>query len=520
MEALRVVDECEQDLDKLRQMVSLSGKTSLSSRSWRAINFQFHRLKDSLPERQEQVLRHVRTATPTGAPAPESACLESGLRDRLTACEISLHSMGMPWIGIARRLEVPSPSAPSGTVSLYRAVLPGTMLGSHLIGGYPSEEAMASQCAARYEHVPGLALAAATASGGAPLFGGLLHGFVPTEEIDGALLARMGEEELLAWVGERLDDRFKSGDDLESRRKLQAIRSSDADRASLAFALNGEVRTKVVAELASADVFLDPAPWLKSFERGSGPLEVNLFSIALLKPGDVEAWKRQHDCFNSYVDRAPLELHLIDPLGKPRGVEAAVRIRQFLLSAADERVDLQSPWRERQQEAVRRLLGPLDSADYLGGDVRRALKVMKDGYRLVKSTMVDQQLEVARLNRNPATKSGEVQANVDAFAQLARHCDSIAKAMCTLEEAGCRLKVIWAREGHWPTGDKARREVASLLALAGSLMGETPATSCGRTTDLAVSLNDATTALSAYANVNGGSLPGAVSRDGTEPRTR
>ena len=166
-------------------------------------------------------------------------------------------------------------------------------------------------------------------------------------------------------------------------------------------ALQSKARDSMLAEAAVASLILYPERFVvRSTERG---VAVDFFSIALLAPGDVEMWSGQHERFHRYADSntEPIRVLVYDQQGRPSQVSVRIQVRQFLLSAAEERDNLGQLQGERLAESVTRLLGPMDSAQ-VGGDVKAKLDAFNQAVRDARRQHVEKSVRVTVSSRNAA----------------------------------------------------------------------------------------------------------------------
>ena len=231
---------------------------------------------------------------------------------------------------------------------------------------------------------------------------------------------------------------------------------------------------------------------------------VNLFSIALLAPGDVEAWGFQHDC---HRHAEPVEFMIAE-----RGTNAStslakvdVNVRQYALSVEPGRPCLDGYPAVGKRESER-LLGPMDSLSP-GGEVKAWLEYTESLILDAHQAMADlQQLRdgtVGILGTNDSLPQ-----TIDR--QMARQKDdltSLEKQGRTLEDAARQLKTLWAQSGNWPAGVPGHRMAAARLALIGFLMGETPLLSCAGGRDFITPLEEEVRFLATFADSQGGHLP-------------
>ena len=195
---------------------------------------------------------------------------------------------------------------------------------------------------------------------------------------------------------------------------------------------------------------------------------LNLFAIALLKPGDVELWRGQYDELSRFEGVG----RVMAKLTRDEGAEhAEVTLRQFAFCVG------QDPAAQRQcrtvnREAGLRLLGPLDSPEP-GGDLKSDLDFKKgiiSGYSRALATAQKDHRELVGVLGSTHWKAKSGYRQLCLLELVTRRMEQSASA---LEKLGRQVKAMRTPEGDWPSGAAAQRQVAARLALIGYLMNET-----------------------------------------------
>lgn len=463
---VRLVHQAEQDALKASQLRTISRTQALDDAQWRELYFLHYLNELEMNTNQSEVEERVWRLARSGLLNPRALTLMHGLQWRLDEVDCHYLSAASAWIGLADRIEPRLPTWQGNQITVRSFIAPGKVLGAFFVGGYPSDKSARGQSGAGACHLPGLALTGLVDSWGFPLFVGLHHGVFHGHEPGGE-----------RWAAQALPTASKPTH-CES----------------------------MLADTAAASLLCDPERFRQALDGKT--VAANLFSIALLTPGDVEMWSGQHEQLHRYAESntEPIKLHLYNRQGSPRQVGVCIRARQFVLSATAERIGLGQRQVERHVDCATRLLGPMDSPQ-LGGDIKSKIDALKANICEARQQHLLKQLSslqvervsgkehpIALLNRKKSTRQGFGIARLDGHIRI-------------LEEAGMQLKAMWRPEGDWPAGIDAHRKTAARLALVGCLMDELPLLSCAVGTDLTARLDSEIKLLATAASAPDGHLP-------------
>ena len=482
-ELVRVVRAAEAEVDGMKRLLMKSREGSLDAAEWRE-------LRDLT--RQGELCMAVRIMIVRGSLDPlarrgvfnrENRQLVSGLMVRLDDVHeyLSHHQSGWMEAGTRSRVEATLPLQGGRKVEVERFVLPGPAFGAHFEDGYPSEESLRKHGAARYSHLPGLSAVALTNARGEVLFSGLRHDLFPGGELNDDRLGGLTHEELRNVIGALvLNDTSDCPRALQQgmASRIFATLTSSTERAPRLMAksaalskLRHTAHRLAVDELVLA-AFVGKRSALRSDLSGEvAPL--NLFAIALLKPGDVELWRGQYDELSRFEGVG----RVMAKLTRDEGAEhAEVTLRQFAFCVG------QDPAAQRQcrtvnREAGLRLLGPLDSPEP-GGDLKSDLDFKKgiiSGYSRALATAQKDHRELVGVLGSTHWKAKSGYRQLCLLELVTRRMEQSASA---LEKLGRQVKAMRTPEGDWPSGAAAQRQVAARLALIGYLMNETAVLSC------------------------------------------
>ncbi len=450
----------------------------------------------------------------------EDAALAEGLLRRLDDVYDYLRSCGPAWRDRAHRIEVTLPIGNGKRVAVDCHFLAGKALGAHLGKGMPPHGTGSAPCGERYFRAPDLALSGLSNTSGHLLYAGASHSFYHAHELDGERVAGLANEALqsvLSQYHRRLVELLYISNPVpisqmppgvkyfawNAQEQCERIRKMSADNlASWARSLKLQARASSYEDTVFAAVLSDDIR--TSLLLSGQDIGINLFSIALLAPEDVEAWSFQGDC---HRHAEPVEF-----LVAGRGTNASttltkidVSIRQCALLVEPERPRLDGcPGIGRRESE--RLLGPLNSPS-LGGDARAWLK-------RAESLIAKTHDELAIKHQFYDGASGSLGANhplaLTVDRELAREKDdlrNLEKQVRTFEVATRQLKTLWAAAGDRPAGISRHRMAAARLALIGFLMGETPFLSCASGRDFIAPVEEELRFLATFADSQGGRLP-------------
>ena len=390
-------------------------------------------------------------------------------------------------------------------VFVHSQVVPGTALGSRLAGGYAIGDSFNRYCAARYCHVPDLAQTTLTDADGRTLFSGLRHSILHAAELDGSLLRRLADEELGSLVGVLLprENAEEPADEAHTRRvdeQCRRIRGSYSHAAMTALTMRSEASMKMARETAAAALIADNAKFRRAL--GGETVNLDLFCVSLLAPGEFDAGAKQAAAVAALVRSSPVELRVCDSTGAPRTVRANVKARRFALSSEQDGHGF--PGTERLEAT--RLLGRAGRREP-AGDLRIKVNAMVAQAR-DRCAHADALLrDYARITSERGVDHPDVQALNSRISGLLSETGRLQNSARTVEDAGVQLNALRAETGDWAGGIDASMKVASRLALAGCLMGETPVLICMSGRDFTRQLDAEVKFLATVAHAREGRLP-------------
>ena len=499
------VRHLEADIGHATRLLWKSDEEKLSGAEWRELYWLLQGNLRKLHSQWTATMQWMRRLSQFDfARSPEARALFGSVL-RMAVAQQYVDTFAMQWGGMGKHANSPVPTGTDERVDVQQYPVPGTVLGAHLVQGYPPEAIRKGDLVARYSHVPDLFLTSLINRGGTCLFSAVRHAFVHANELDRRFLKQRSNEEVKALHG-ALSPRpagTVSGEDFCA----QLSGEIPGSRKLVAATIAGMRRTacqNMENELVAAV--------LLSYQRVihlalSGiPARFELFSIALLTPGDVDAWKAQHGHFHeANVHPRQVEPVFLDARGSLRRANVSVKYRQFVLSATDERLDLGALGQVNKESAEWLFGSP--PADELGGAIKVNLSNRREILRDLEKTTAKLNLDYVKLEeimgqRHPLTLAAGKQ-----LLATMQNLETAKDQICTLEEAGRELKSIWSREGEWPAGVEGHRRVAALLALTSYLAGHKPLLSCAEGRDLTRQLVDDVDFLAAVADNDVGGLP-------------
>ncbi|MCY4513796.1 MAG: hypothetical protein OXC69_01470, partial [Candidatus Tectomicrobia bacterium] len=476
--------------------------------------------KLSMPGRLKLLSALLGRLVEKGALASEDEVLAEGLLKRLDDVYDYLRSCGPVWSDRPRRIEATLPDSTAGRVAVDCHVLAGKALVGYFRGGAPERGAGSESCGERYFRAPHLTLSGLSNAGGRLLYTGVSHGFCPAHELTHERVAGLSDQALnsvLLQYRSRLVGRLymahpvpvsmvspaarylteNAPEDCERIRKLSAD-----DLASWTRSLKLEARRNSYEDMVFAAILSDEA---RSRRMLAGQdAGVNLFSLALLAPGDSEAWAFQHDCLRraepvEFISRRDGDNTLTSL------TTVDVNIRQCALSVEPERPSQDGRpalgWRDSE-----RLLGPMDSPSP-GGEAQAWLEARE-------SLIAEAREAVAGFQQRRGSISRALGANCPNVLTMDKHLarerddlENLEKQLRTFEDATRQLKTLWAEAGDSPAGFSTHRMAAARLALIGFLMGETPFLSCASGRDFIAPVEEELRFLATFADNQGGRLP-------------
>ena len=517
--AVAIVKDAEDNIGWAHELLESTRTQALGVVERRKLSVLLRETKLQMTTRLQMLNLALYELVAANALAPEDAALAQGLLGRLDDVYDYLRSCGPAWGDRAHQVEATLPIGAGKRVAVDCHILAGKALRTHLGKGLPPRGAGSASCGERYFHAPDLALSGLSNTSGRLLYAGASYSFYHAHELDGERVAGLSNEALqsvlshyhrrlvkllyasnpvpasempsagyLPWNGQEQCERIRkmSADDLVSwarSLKLQA-RVSSYEETVFAAVLSDENRTSLL---------------LPRQDTG-----INLFSIALLTPGDVEAWSFQSDC---YRHAEPVEFLVAEGGSYASSTlkKIDVSIRQCALMVEPERPSLDGYPSIGTRESER-LLGPLNSPS-LGGDARAWLTS-------AESSIAKTLDELAGHEQFRDRASADLGANhplaLSVGRELAREkneLQNLEKQVRTFADATRQLKTLWAEAGDWTAGNSRHRMAAARLALIGFLMGETPLLSCASGRDFIAPVEEELRFIATFADSQAGHLP-------------
>ena len=377
---------------------------------------------------------------------------------------------------------------------------------ARIVPRYPSSDPINLPWLMRCTHVPDLERTMLAKVSGRPLFSGLCHSVIQADDLDADVLARLSNYELKTLVGALLLDDPRTEPIDWGERMVPLLRretlSSYQDANDNAHSMRQGACLHMAAAIAAAALVTNPG---KLSPALSGVVvNLDLVSVALMTHDDLETWRKQKTAF-AYLNRTGyLALQVFDQGGTPLRVSANLRIRQFPLLVEQAEVSLSG--NEKVEREPVDLFGSEQSPE-VGGRIKAAV----DGLlaRAERSRRRIEQIGQFHpdLCRNLGPDHPTATGCVRDIESLKAHMQHLNQNAQTLLQAGQQLKAMWLPRRGWPAGVDAQLKVASRLALAGHLMGETPLLSCMSGSDLTRQVDAETKFLAATAHGNDGHLP-------------
>ena len=512
--AIGAVDMAEEKIESAHRLLKTSRSQALSADEWRELYYALDSGKRDLPGLQGLLNAGLGRLASSDAFSPEDAGLVNDLQKRFDDVHDYLRSSGPAWRCLTRPIRTTIPAGARRPLAVESHRMPGNVLRVHIGSGKLTDTAEGAAPGARYFQVPGLTLTGLTNARGQMLYTGLRQGLLHAGELDGALLARLPDDELYsALMGYRqclfariyaeiASARQDEMADEQARADCSRIRKlSGGDLEDWAHRLKQEAGLITLTELITAAVYANPEHLGKAL--GGGRFVVKFLSIALLTPADVALW---HGRPEGSLHGASFGLAIGQPdeQGHENEFTAIAEFRQCVLSPVEERL-CSDGGDGAGRQAAERLLGPLDDAR-LGGDVGAAVAAIEAR----ASRSLDELDECRRRHALTAGESGnDHPLSLMVARQLSRlqaDTQRLHKDACTLKGAGTQLKAMWDRDG-WPSSPDACIQAAARLALVGHLTGEMPLLSCASGRDFTQRVEQEVQYLAAVADADNGQLP-------------
>ncbi len=511
--ALSLVTGAERDMRQIGQMLRKPQAGCASDLARRRRYWVQDLVARELPLARQSLADAFAVALGCNALLPKDLPLLDELYKRLDDAYDYVFSSGPPWSSQARQLQIQACPETRSRVDLISYSASGKALRALVTDNPETERASETFGPARYFQAPGLELTGLCDSNFVTLFTGLRHGILHAHELSGDRLSIQADDDALR----DLFRHYRKNLSLQSSTQPAGIDRQVSDQAEndflgvrtwprqdlerLALSLQAEAGRAALIDLARATLAVSPEHLRQAINGAE--VRFTLFSIALLTPADVAAWRLQNNLFH-HADSVRMQVAMPEPGLAPATVNARCSVRQFALPAGNERLCLDGCHGVGAAQ-LERLLGPLDCPN-LGGDALQRVSAMrteaaqlrKDLKALAHRQMLNKVQIAGRNDRYLASASRTL---TKAQAYLER----LQRAIRTIEQCGKYLKRVWPnKDGNWPAGCDVPRKVGGPLLLLGSCMGEIPLLSCANGRDYSVRLQADAMLLAVIADKCGG----------------
>ncbi len=410
-----------------------------------------------------------------------------------------------------RQIQITLPPLSGIPVVVTSHAIPGTALGLCCAQNRSEHNDAGGVQPARYREAPGLVLTTLHGAGHQPLFRALHHDLFATPELDAEALAGLSDADLKAMVCELLvpegcklrvdEDRFERAD-----RYCRSIKERGAPALALAHAMTRRARANMARATAAAALSVDA----EKLQRGvdGQVVDLRLFLISMLKPGEAATWCAQAAAFEELAQNGPVELLVGGPDRDPRRVQSRIRVSQFVFSPDQQELNELSNRRPDRdlaelfgdnpcEQSGGRLGTHLDSAKALAGELRNACVTVPPGAG-----------QPAPGSGTPAATPTPLSAQPASL--QAQHLEREIRAV---EAASRQLKREWAPHRTWPANPELHNQAAARLALIAHLIGDMPILSCMNNNALTQQLDAEVKFLATITRYHGGQLPRIVRKD-------
>ena len=510
------VTNAEQDALFLHELMNQANDRLLSETEWREARRLTERIRAILPSSRDEMVSNLdRLASNNELGLSEATLLKESLQQLIAANDF-ITSDALPWRAFAKRIRVALPTGEDEAALVESRVVPGRNFAPHVVAGYAWDDGADAVTKALSVHVPELAKATLINNRGQVLFSGLSHAFLHFPEFDGRALAGLPDERLSTLVGELYLSRQPKEQVAAYRNRVAWTCRVIRERVTTADRMAATVQSKTQYAKAIATLTAALVADEKKFAQAllGNPVQLNLFSIALLTPESLQPYMEQHQEFSRLANLPAIGLTVIGPGGNPNVVYVSVRIRQFLL-AVDEQLDVSVAMPGRPQVPGHPAPFGKEEFNLLGwvqggfnpGDVRSSvtsrIAVIKAMDDLIAT---EDQRHRSAFEQSGADSSQTLETARGLSELRARRARCFAQS-CTLEEVSQQLRTLWRPVTGWPTGEQALTVIAPRLALIGYLLGETPLVSCAAGSGLAGILDEEVKFLATVADAQGGHAP-------------
>ena len=477
------VRRAEAEVDRMQRLLRQSRKGSLNAAEWREISELFANSKVCQSLRCVGVKKMLEQLTSSSLCNRANTELLTAFLTRLDNVSeyLSFHQAGWLEAGTRSRIEAMLPLQGGKKVAVERYLLPRQAIGAHIRNGYPSEESSKEPGIDRYSTLPGMSAVALSNARGEVLFKGLRHDLFPGGELNDELLARLTDSELgnliVGLVMSQLSDRPSTVQEKTVLMMMDTIRSDANSAVALeAKSMALSLLQQWAREMAGNDLLaavLATNRVKRAEENGEEVSPSRLFSIALLKPGDLKLWRHQHEEVSTIGKAGIIDVQLA---AQERRLLGRVTTREFAFCVGED-PELQPLCRAVNRAAGMRLLGPPDSPEP-GGDLKTALDAKQAIVRSIFAIRAKAQSDHRHLVRELGSTHGRAKSSHRRLCLLDGVARRLEGSAIALEKLGAQVKAMQTPQGDWPSGIAAQRQVAARLALIGYLMDETAVLSC------------------------------------------
>ena len=475
---VHLVDRVEQDVLRARVLLQKSQTELISDAEWRELAALIAAQHDPNSPLQAELNDRLVRLTESAIPGSKIERMSHESGQRLALAREHLSSNDLPWSAAPWSVAEALPVNGEPRLDLQCRLVPGTALGARFAEGYPGDDRDNLYLGARFNHVPGLALATVADATGRTLYSGLHHGLIDVQGLDGEFLNRLSDAELKTLVGALLfggdQGEYEDRDVARSiDEECRSIKASPEAAELRATAMRQAACRQMARETATAALVADPEKFQRALagER----VDLTLCAISLLDPDDVHAWDNQAEAFDTLSRETPVELAVCSMDRMPHRVSANVRVRQFVLQP-DPALATIDPLDTRDYESATCLLGP-GFTQALGGEVGVRVHAMKVRISRLREDSLAMEQDQARCVAKLGADHPRSVVMLKTLEKMKAARSNLVRDALSLEQAGQQLKSMWAEDSRraWPAGPDVHRVVASRLALIGHLMGETPA---------------------------------------------
>lgn len=520
--ARSLLAQSEQDLRQAGALLEASRTRPLDAAQQQKLSSLIGQTEINLQVCAHQ-LRHQPGWLAAGDPSILAAWqLPVHVQERFEGARGRLHEGATPPRPVYERIETTLPVAGGPRAAFDCLACSGTLLRGHSVERTTLEENESTNrfSGARYFLAPDMKLTGLRNAEGQALYTGLRHGLFHAHELDSVLSRGVADNDALrsfvhafrmrqamssvAWSGADLRDAVERALDGVEDDFVEFVAASHEGAKRLSRSWTFNAYKSAFSDLAMAALFSDAENF--SAAAGGTDAELDLFSIALLAPEDLDKWRAQHDRFRREEGgRISIREPVATGDARPRLASATVRFRQFALPMAGERLgtDGLGGVGSEQTEC---LLGSLDSRQ-LGGDAGARVDSIRKQNAEMRGYGDHLRRIAASSGRTLGANASPVVAVEYAYSELQANLECREKRARTLEQCGQQLKSLWREERGGPADVETRRQAAARLALLGYLLGGTPVLNCASGRVYAEQVEAEAKLLAAVADRSDGHLP-------------